>query len=46
MNWTKSELMNLESLISAIGEKEACTFRKQKEIKNLKTNQEDLAKIQ
>jgi hypothetical protein len=27
-NWVKCEVMNLEALMAAIGEKEACIFRK------------------
>jgi hypothetical protein len=34
-NWIKGEVMNLESLMQAIGEKEACVVRKQKAIKSL-----------
>jgi hypothetical protein len=34
-NWIKSEIWNLQSLMNAISEKEACSARKQKAIKKL-----------
>lgn len=44
-NWIKGEVMNLESLMSAISEKEACVIRKQKAIKSLQDKRELIAKI-
>ena len=44
-NWVKGEVMNLESLMGAIAEKEACVVRKQKSIKSLQDKRELLNKI-
>jgi hypothetical protein len=44
-NWVKGEVMNLECLMQAIGEKEACVVRKQKAIKSLQEKRELLNKI-
>lgn len=44
-NWIKGEMMNLESLMGAIGEKEACSVRKQKAIKCLQEERELISKI-
>jgi len=43
--WTKDEAMNLESLIAAIAEKEACASRKSKAIKLLATERDLVDKI-
>ena len=37
--------MNLEALMAAIGEKEACTARKMKAVRNLTSDRELIAKI-
>jgi hypothetical protein len=39
-NWIKGEMMNLDSLMAAIGEKESCDFRKQLAIKKLAADRE------
>ena len=44
-NWIKEELMNLESLLAAIDEKEACNRRKQKCVKLLATERDLVDKI-
>ena len=44
-NWIKGEMMNLESLMAAIGEKEACAVRKSRSIKLLQEERELINKI-
>lgn len=39
-NWIKGEVMNLESLMAAIGEKESCDVRKQAAVKKLCADRE------
>ena len=39
-NWIKGEMMNLDALMAAIGEKESCDFRKQMAIKKLASDRE------
>ena len=39
-NWIKGEVMNLESLMAAIGEKESCDVRKQIAVKKLCADRE------
>jgi hypothetical protein len=39
-NWIKGEMMNLDSLMAAIGEKESCDVRKQMAIKKLASDRE------
>lgn len=39
-NWVKGEMMNLECLMQAIGEKESCDVRKQITIKKLAQDRE------
>lgn len=39
-NWVKGEMMNLECLMQAIGEKESCDVRKQMTIKKLAQDRE------
>ena len=44
-NWIKGEMMNLDSLMAAIAEKESCDFRKQLAIKKLASDRETVAKL-
>mmetsp|Transcript_2632 Transcript_2632/g.4085 ORF Transcript_2632/g.4085 Transcript_2632/m.4085 type:complete len:374 (+) Transcript_2632:498-1619(+) len=44
-NWVKGEVMNLEALMQAISEKEACLARKQRSIKQLQEERESVSKI-
>lgn len=44
-NWVKIEIMTLQTLIQAIGEKESCTARKSRAIKKLASNRELISSI-
>jgi len=44
-NWIKGEMMNLECLMAAIGEKESCDHRKQMAVKKLASDREYMHKL-
>lgn len=44
-NWVKGEMLNLEALMAAIGEKESCDVRKANSIKKLQDEKELNAKL-
>jgi hypothetical protein len=44
-NWIKGEMLNLESLLEAIGEKESCDNRKQMAIRKLAEERELVEKL-